>query len=360
MNIIVLIPIYNEADNLRLLVEGIFSACQACTAVFVDDNSSDNTADILADLSRSFPIRHHVRKNERGYGSALKHGFELVKNADIIITMDGDRSHDPEAIPDMVKAISEDGYDIAIGSRYVKGGAIPDWPLFRRITSALTNLAVRISLGTGIRDNTSGFRAYSGYAVRSFLNNIRSNGYYALEEILFLSTNNGLKIFEVPIVFTDRKEGISKAKIFKEAIGLIKMVVRLRSKLIEKFIKFLLVGLTGILVNEGLLYCITDLYGVNFQISSLIAIEASIISNFVLNDLWTFRDHRNGGYFYRLLKFNVSRSITGALNYVILLFLAWLGMSYLVANLIGIGVSTLLGFGLSTEWVWKIREKSVQ
>ncbi|HRZ25839.1 MAG TPA: glycosyltransferase family 2 protein [Spirochaetota bacterium] len=360
MNITILVPIYNEAENLRQLVEEIFSVCQGCTAVFIDDNSSDNTANILADLSRSFPIRHYVRKNERGYGSALKHGFELVKDADIIITMDGDRSHDPKTIPAMIKAISEDGYDITIGSRYVKGGVILDWPLFRRIISALTNFAVRISLSTGIRDNTSGFRAYSGYAVRTFLSNIRSSGYYVLEEILFISTNRGLQIFEVPIVFADRKEGISKAKIFKEAIGLIKMVVRLRMNLIEKFIKFIIVGLTGIMVNEGLLYCITDLYGVHFQISSIIAIEASIISNFILNDLWTFRENRDGNYFFRLFKFNIARSITGFLNYFILIFLAWLGMSYLIANLIGIGVSTLLGFGLSMEWVWKIREKSLQ
>lgn len=229
MNTVVLIPIFNEANNLQPLVNAIFRSHPDCTVAFIDDNSTDNSDAIIKELSKLFKIQHHVRKNERGFGSAIRYGFQLLRDADIVITMDGDRSHDPITMPVMINAIIEKGYDIVIGSRYIKGGSVENWPLFRRITSAMTNNVVRFFLGTGINDNSGGYRAYSGKAIRSLSDKIQSEGYNIQEEILFVASNIGLRILEVPIVFSDRKEGTSKAKFIKEAVGLIRMIIRLRS-----------------------------------------------------------------------------------------------------------------------------------
>lgn len=347
----IVVPTLNEAQNLETLTEKINAISPNYRIIFIDDNSKDGTAEILKRLSKKYNVNFFIRKNKRGYGSALKLGLEKAKNSEIIVTMDADLSHNPSDIPKLIKKMQKN--DIVIGSRYIAKGKIRGWPLLRRITSKLTNLLVSFSLNLGVKDNTSSYRAYSGTFVRKIIKSIRSEGYSILEELLFLARKENAKISEIPITFQNRKEGKSKANMFKEAFGLVKMIMRLRKKLVKRFIKFLLVGFSGIVVNEGLLWLLTEKLNFHYLLSGAISIEASIISNFILNDLWTFRDKRNDPYLLRMLKFNVSRVFTGVINLVLLFVLTTLGLHYLVSNLIGIAVATIIGFTLSFRWVWK-------
>lgn len=352
--ITIILPILNEAQNLEPIIKKINSVSPKYRIVFIDDNSQDGTLEILKRLSKRYNVGFFIRKNKRGYGSALKFGFEKIKaeDSDIIITMDADLSHDPKEIPALVKEINR-GNDIVIGSRYIEGGKIEDWPFSRKVTSKLTNRVVRFVLATKIKDNTSGFRAYSGRIINRIKDKINSRGYSALEEILFLAIRENAKISERPIIFSNRKKGQSKARMIKEMIGLLNITLKLRKRDIKRFINYCIVGASGIAVNEGLLWLLTEKLGRHFLVSGAISIELSILSNFVLNDLWAFKDRRKGNYFWRMLKFNFFRILTGIVNWGILWGLTALGMNYLWSNLIGIAIATVMGYALSLRWVWK-------
>ncbi len=356
--IAILIPIYNESKNIEILVSSLGKIFKKIskkyTIIFIDDNSQDGTLEILKNLSKKYPLLYFIRKNERGYGSALKFGFEKAKKFDIIITMDGDLSHDVNDIPNLLDFINK-GNDIVIGSRYIHGGKIKNWPIIRRITSKLTNTFTKIMLNTQINDNTSGYRVYKSSFIKNILNKLNSNGYSIGEEILFLAKKNQSKISEIPVTFQDRTRGKSKANMIKEAVGLFKMILRLRKKEIKTFMKYCLVGFFGIFVNEGVLYTLTEQGGLYYLLSGIISIELSIIFNFIFNDLWTFKNRRdgNGSYINRMFKFNITRIFTALINFLFLFGLTTTGINYLVSNFIGIIIAMFLGFKLSTKWVWK-------
>ncbi len=350
--IAILIPIYNESKNIENLVKKISDISKNYEIIFIDDDSKDGTKKILENLSKKHNVSYFIRKNKRGYGSALRFGFEKTRNFDVVVTMDADFSHNPKDIPKLIKEI-EKGKDVVIGSRYIGGGKIKNWPLLRRITSKLTNSFVRFFLDTNIKDNSAGYRAYKNKFIKKILGDIKSEGYSIGEEILFLAKKNQAKISEIPVTFLDRTQGKSKAKMIKEAFGLLKMILRLRKRDIRLFLKYCIVGLIGIAINEGSLYFLTENIGLHYLLSGAIAIELSILSNFILNDLWTFKNNRHGHYMKRLLKFNFARMLTAVVNFIFLFGLTYIGINYLISNLVGIVVATLLGFRLSIKWVWK-------
>jgi len=223
----ILLPVYNEEKTIERIIGEINIVDKNYSIIIIDDDSRDGTSEIIKRVKDKYNIRYYVRKYEKGYGSALIYGFNKVKESDIVITMDADLSHDPSVIPCLIREI-KNGYDVVIGSRYITGGEIRSWPLFRRITSKLVNFLVAISLRTGIKDNTSGYRAYSSQAISKLLKKINSNGYCVLEEILYWAKQQNLKCKEIPIVFTDRKEGVSKAKMFRESSQLLSLILTLR------------------------------------------------------------------------------------------------------------------------------------
>jgi len=353
MQKVVVIPTYNEAGNIEILINRIIALnIKDLQIIIIDDNSQDGTAEILKRMSKKYHLSYFIRKDKKGYGSALKFGLEKAKNFDIIITMDADLSHNPKEIPRMIDKI-EKGYALVIGSRYAAGGKTINWPILRKFTSRATNFFVKTMLLTGVKDNTSGYRAYSGRIIRKILKSVNSEGYSILEEILFLVKKEKYKITEIPITFDNRKIGKSKAKMIKEMAGLLQTMLRLKKRSVRRFLEYCIVGVSGILVNEGLLWLLTEGAGWHFIVSGAIAIELSILSNFVFNDLWAFNDRRNGNYFFRMLKFNFSRILTGILNLGILWCLTQIGLNYLLSNLIGIAVATIFGFTLCLRWVWK-------
>jgi dolichol-phosphate mannosyltransferase len=207
----IVLPTYNELENLPLIVPEIVA--HGYRLLIVDDNSPDGTgrlADSLAaDLSQ-VSVLHRNKKT--GLGPAYAAGFDsaLEDGAEIIVEMDADFSHDPADLPRLIAAVA-DGAGLAIGSRYVPGGATPDWPILRRLISRGGNLYARTMLGIPVRDATAGYRAYTADALETLpYRRTKASGYGFQVELVWRAHQAGMKITEVPISFRDRTRGTSK------------------------------------------------------------------------------------------------------------------------------------------------------
>lgn len=226
----IVIPTYNEAENIAPLINQILKLDKRFSIIIVDDNSPDSTGKIAERLRKNFPKRvfviHHSGK--AGLGTAYVAGFKkaLDLGSDLIFSMDADFSHNPKALPFFVKKINS-GFDLVLGSRYVKGGGV-SWTGFRLFLSKGANAFARFMLGIPIHDFTTGFRCYRRKVLESLnLTSIKSSGYSFLEEVLFLCYKKGFRIGEVPIFFKDRIEGNSKLG-KKEILNFFLTVVRLK------------------------------------------------------------------------------------------------------------------------------------
>lgn len=210
--VLVVIPTYNEAESILPLAREILAQDPLLDVLVVDDASPDGTGQRVAAAAESEPrLRLLARSGKLGLGSAYLAGFRygLERAYDWILTMDGDGSHAPRHLPALLDAAR--GCDLVVGSRYVPGGEIRNWPPHRRALSAFANLYTRTLLGLAVRDCTSGYRAYARRvleAVDPF--SVRSTGYSFLEEILYRAHCAGFRMAEVPILFQDRTAGASK------------------------------------------------------------------------------------------------------------------------------------------------------
>ena len=356
-SISIVIPTYNERENIAELTERIHRALtpRDYEAVFVDDNSKDGTADFINSLSSQFPLRVIVRKEERGLATAVIHGIEH-SDGQTVVVMDADLQHPPEVISDLLGAI-ESGADIAIASRYVKGGGMKQWGLVRKIISKGAIVLAHLALPAtrSVKDPMSGFFAFK----REALGNARLSprGYKILLEIMIEGKFKNAA--EVPFIFENRRGGESKLNA-KQQVEYLKHLFSLMRRTGElwRFIKFCLVGASGVGVNIGIFALLTRLGGMGDQdfLALAIAIEASIITNFVLNEFITFRDRRTPGasFFIRLLKFNVI-CIAGAgiqAGVYALFYHVW-GIYDLVSDLIGIVIATLWNYVLNQWLTWK-------
>jgi dolichol-phosphate mannosyltransferase len=227
---IVLIPTYNEKENISAIVHTVLAFESNYHILVIDDGSPDGTADIVRGMMTEFPERLFIecRAGKLGLGTAYIHGFKwaLKNNYDYIIEMDADFSHNPSDL-DRLCAACDAGADVAVGSRYVKGGSTENWPLDRRIYSQGGSAYTRIITGMPVKDPTAGFVCYKNKVLASIqLDNIKFIGYAFQIEMKFASWKLGFKIKEVPINFIDRKIGVSKMSkgIIKEAvIGVLSM-----------------------------------------------------------------------------------------------------------------------------------------
>lgn len=220
---IVIIPTYNELENIQNIIEAVFSLPEEFHILIVDDNSPDGTANIVKDLQKRYSGKLHLeeRKGKQGLGTAYIHGFKwgLENNYDFLIEMDADFSHDPKDLIQLKKAC-EEGADLAIGSRYITGVNVVNWPMGRVLMSFFASVYVRMITRMPIRDSTAGFKCYKAEVLRTIqLDRIKFKGYAFQIEMKFTTWKYGFNIVEVPIIFTDRKEGTSKMSsgIFKEA-----------------------------------------------------------------------------------------------------------------------------------------------
>lgn len=224
MKKIVLIPTYNEKENIASIIGAVLAFETGYHILVIDDGSPDGTADIVRSIMLEYPGRVFIecRSGKLGLGTAYIHGFKwALKNGyDYIIEMDADFSHNPKDL-DRLCAACDEGADVAVGSRYVKGGATENWPLDRKIYSQGGSAYTRIITGMPVKDPTAGFVCYKSQVLSSInLDNIKFIGYAFQIEMKFAAWRLGFKIKEVPIIFIDRKIGVSKMSsgIIKEAI----------------------------------------------------------------------------------------------------------------------------------------------
>jgi dolichol-phosphate mannosyltransferase len=213
MKTTVVIPTYNEKDNISSLVKQILSVEPQFRILIVDDNSPDGTgkiADQIASNDSQVKVLHRTAKEGLGKAYLAAFKYLLQSDTDYIVTMDADFSHDPKYLPNLLEGIEED-IDAVIGSRYLRGVSVLNWPLSRLILSVLANRYVRLVTGLPIKDCTSGFACYKrGVLKKIDLEAIRSEGYAFLVELKYKIFIKGFKIKEVPIVFTERQDGCSK------------------------------------------------------------------------------------------------------------------------------------------------------
>lgn len=364
----VIIPTFNEEANIRnivLAVDAVFHENSLNGQVLVvDDNSSDGTISAVNELKRTHPhVDILVRTEDHGLSQSVADGFRHAAS-DVFVVIDADFSHPPVLIPRMYEEIKK-GSDIVIGSRYMEGGGIRDWPLKRRLISTGATFLGRL-LFPDVTDPVSGFFAVRKQVVENAP--LKPRGYKILLEVL--GKGRWEKDKEIPFEFTDREAGASKLKL-KTIIEYAEQVVDIS---LHSFIhrdnaawrewtrvfKFGIVGLTGIVVNLGVLMALVECLSLDKNLASLIAIEISIISNYIWNDLWTFGSVDNRKYtgrWQRLVAFNLV-SIGGALiNWVVFIGLTgWFTVYYPIAQLIGILVAFVWNFMVNRRVTWMRKE----
>lgn len=231
---LVIIPTYNERENVEDIIRAVFSLSTNFDLLIIDDNSPDETADIVKNLQKEFNGLHLIeREGKLGLGTAYITGFEYaVKHGyEYVFEMDADFSHNPADLVKLRTACAVEGYDMAIGSRYIGGVNVVNWPMGRVLMSYFASIYVRLITGLPINDSTAGFKCYHRRVLDTLKpsENIKFIGYAFQIEMKFNAWKHGFKIKEVPIIFTDRTRGESKMStgIFREAVfGVLEMKIR--------------------------------------------------------------------------------------------------------------------------------------
>jgi dolichol-phosphate mannosyltransferase len=221
---IVIIPTYNERENIARMAHAVMSLPVEISILFVDDASPDGTADLIREEMQKHPgkIFLEERAGKLGLGTAYIHGFKwaLEHGYEYIFEMDCDFSHDPNDIPRLLEPCVAGNADLTIGSRYVRGGKVKNWPIGRILMSYFASVYVRLILFIGIKDTTAGFMCYSRRVLEALdLDNIQFKGYAFQIEMKYAAIRKGFRVIELPITFIDRQYGESKMSsgIFKEA-----------------------------------------------------------------------------------------------------------------------------------------------
>lgn len=228
---IVIIPTYNEKENIERIIRAVLALEKVFHVLVIDDGSPDGTAEIVRGLQVEFPDRLFMveRKGKLGLGTAYICGFKwaIERKYDFIFEMDADFSHNPDDLPKLYAACSEQGADVAIGSRYCKGVNVVNWPLSRVLMSYFASVYVRVVTGMKIQDTTAGFKCYRREVLETIdLDHIHFKGYAFQVEMKFTAYKCGFKLVEVPIIFINRVLGVSKmnSSIFGEALfGVLKL-----------------------------------------------------------------------------------------------------------------------------------------
>jgi dolichol-phosphate mannosyltransferase len=343
----VILPTYNEADNIKRIIPAITKVFRdeaiEGEVIVVDDDSPDGTASIALNLAGSYPVKVRVRKGGRGLSRAVIEGFGLARG-EICVVMDADLSHPVEKIPDMIRPILEGKCDATVGSRYVVGGGAQHWPLVRKIVSKGAGLLAKGV--TVLSDPTSGFMAVR----RSLLDGATLDplGWKIVLEVVVKTKS---RVMEIPIVFADRVEGQSKLG-FKAQVDYLRHLGRLyayRYPLFVEFLKFCLVGLTGLVVDTAVLVSLVDHAALDPRFAAVFAFAAAVSWNYLFNRIWAFESGRSTP---------VSRSYVffvficlgglGVRIAVMHLLIEYAGMGvrpwYILASFIGIAAATAFNF----------------
>ena len=360
----VIIPTFNEEENIAAIIGAVNEVFRQSgirgEVLVVDDSSKDRTIPIVQEIAgQNGNVRLIVRKDDHGLSQSVVEGFGKARS-DILQVIDADFSHPPELIPRFYEAV-RDGADIAIGSRYMKGGDIEQWPLKRRVISLGATAFGRV-LFPEVTDPVSGFFAVRREVVAGAP--LAPRGYKILMEVL--GRGRWHSFVEIPFVFKDREEGTSKLRLdtmmdyLRQCAGIARFTGTRRAGPVwdewVKIVRFGLVGLSGIFVNMGLLYALTEIAGLYYLVSAAIAIELSIVNNFIWNDVWTFKSAGDLRFERKVQRFASFQAVSVgglAINMVVLYLLADIaGVYYLVANLAGILIAFAWNYGVNRHYTW--------
>lgn len=325
-DVCIILPCYNEAENIRPMVQQLLALDPDWQILVADDNSPDGTASVVQSLRAECPRVHLSSGEKQGLGAAYKRAMDVAMKqlgADIVVQMDADFSHDPGEVARLVQLVRE-GVDIAIGSRYTAGGSIdPGWHVLRRGLSGGGNWLARYIAGIrGVNDCTAGFRALRTAALRQVeVERLPVNGYAFQIALLHRMLLHDMQAREHPIHFKDRQHGKTKLGL-SDMVEFFITVWLLRFPSTWTFTKFSLTGLSGAVVNL-LTFVLLMKMGVHKYIASPLAIELSILWNFLVNNYWTFADRELiGNKLVRGLRFNVVSFGTLCISYTTFLILS--------------------------------------
>lgn len=326
MEYLIIIPTYNEAENIKKLLKVILDLKLVSTDILVvDDNSPDGTSQKIKDLVKSQNLNNKVygldRKKKEGLGKAYIAGFKwaLLKNYDKIITMDADFSHHPKYLTKLLK--ESEKYDVIVGSRYIKGGKVVGWSWGRYLNSRGANIFTRAILGLKLKDVTAGYKCYSARFLRAInFNDLVSPGYAFQVEMLNLAQEGPFSIKEIPITFTDRRVGQSKisGELYRSAIAIIRLAVR--KQIYRQFIKFSIVGISGMAVDWLVYFTATRWLRLFYLSAKIISFIFAATNNYIWNRAWTFRskEKKIAKEFYKFISVSViGLSINAFIMYLI-------------------------------------------
>lgn len=369
MKVVIVIPTYNEAENVVKLVpqlaEEIPNISHEVVTLFVDDSSPDGTAQILEGLKAKYHfVNIFVRKEKTGLGAAYIDGFKKAMNemdADVIMEMDADLQHDPKDIKRFIKEI-DNGFDFVMGSRYMKGGSVPkEWAFYRKLLSWSGNLFSKFALGIfSLTEFTNGFRAtrVKGVLDQVDLDAIKSDGFAYKLDLLHKTYKTGAKMKEIPIVFGLRDRGISKMEQNNMIESLI-VVLTIRYQESKRFVKFITVGFVGLGV-DGTIFNVLRLTLVSSNFASAISGLFGMTTTFTLNNAWSFKDRKIESNKRKALKFGPYIVV----SYIPIIFRSWLvgfsvnsfGDTTIVANIaffVGVVIGTVWNFVIYSKIIWR-------
>jgi dolichol-phosphate mannosyltransferase len=358
----VVIPTINESETIGELIEALQEHRETydLQIVIVDDGSTDGTTEAIQQLNRRHGnITLIERGRKLGFGTAITDGIKTAltqdPKPDLIATMDADLSHDPRELPKLIQQCTRD--TLVIGSRYTKGGEIHGWGPYRKTISWGANLLARVFANIPAKDSTSGYRCYGTDLAQAILPRLESTGYDIQIETLVESARRGFEIKETPITFQDRTTGESKLKsgqiweFAKRTYTLFR-----KSEERNRVVKFAIVGFSGALITESLLWLLTDFFGIYYVLSAVLSTEIAIINNFIWNEVWTFKDRAHGALIdslSRFVKFNLSRILGMMISVALLMLLTEVfDIYYLISNLSAIIIVFIINYLFSGAYIW--------
>ena len=352
----IIVPTYNEKENVAILIEEmhrVISGKIEYEAIIVDDDSPDGTAIAAAALTGRFPVKVLIRKDVRGLASAVVYGIDQSASP-VVAVIDADLQHPPQLLLPLIKEI-ENGADVAIASRYAPGGSIAEWGIGRSITSKVAAFLAKMAVPAtrGIADPLSGFFVFNRNIIEG--TKLAPIGYKILLEILAVGYYSNVS--EIPYRFNIREKGVTKynSRVLVQYVQHLFTLAWKNGEILRIF-KFILVGASGVVINEGLLYVLTYYAGLFYLISSVIAVQVAILNNFFWNHIWTFKDRRivNEAAIVKLGKFELVSIAGKAMNILVLYIgVTFFDMQYLMANLIGIAAGFVVNFLVNNVWTWR-------
>ena len=359
----IVLPTYNEAENVIVLIPEIFKQAKKINShelhvLVVDDSSPDGTAGIVNQFQKDYPHLHLISGKKEGLGEAykrgMKHAIEELKS-EIIFEMDADLQHDPKLLPFFV-TLYNNGFTLVIGSRFAPGGSTPNFGLYRKFLSFFGNWLIRFFGGLPrLHDCTSGYRLIKSDLIQKCdMKNLSTRGYSFQTSLLFELLRNGAKVLEIPITFPDRQHGVSKLAL-QDQVEFMVNLVKIRFGKYYEFVRYGFIGTFGIFINLGFYVALSRFAYWSVELSGAIAIELSVLANFLFNNLWNLKTEEGGpGLFRKMFKYHGIAAVGATVNYTVLLLLFYkFGIHDITANFIGIVLSIFINYGMNAYFSWK-------